>query len=312
MKTLGIGRDKMFKNQSGQVRAGWLILLTFVVMLIVQQLFSLPGILLLMFTEAPLSEGFSYLDMQTAFDTHPWIYLLMQGGGTAGGIVITLLLWRFINKGSMKEIGLRGSFKDLWFGLFLGALSIIVIFILLMATANVTLLNSLANPRFSVFTLTFLLLFILVGFFEELFFRGYVMSTLASRGNKKWVIYVASAIIFSIAHGANPNVSLLGLVNIALVGLLFAYMFDATKSLWLPIGYHITWNYFQGNVFGFAVSGTAPNGIYTVEIAEGHDWLTGGSFGLEGGILATMLILIGFIATKLYSKSKNLQNTGNL
>lgn len=302
----------MFKNQSGQVRAGWLILLTFVVMLIVQQLFSLPGILLLMFTEAPLSEGFSYLDMQTAFDTHPWIYLLMQGGGTAGGIVITLLLWRFINKGSMKEIGLKGSFKDLWFGLFLGALSIIVIFILLMATANVTLLNSLANPRFSVFTLTFLLLFILVGFFEELFFRGYVMSTLASRGNKKWVIYVASAIIFSIAHGANPNVSLLGLVNIALVGLLFAYMFDATKSIWLPIGYHITWNYFQGNVFGFAVSGTAPNGIYTVEIAEGHDWLTGGSFGLEGGILATMLILIGFIATKLYSKSKNLQNTGNL
>jgi len=305
MKTLGIGRDKMFKNQSGQVRAGWLILLTFVVMLIVQQLFSLPGILLLMFTEAPLSEEFSYLDMQTAFDTHPWIYLLMQGGGTAGGIVITLLLWRFINKGSMKELSLRGSFKDLWFGLFLGALSIIVIFIVLMATANVTLLNSLANPHFSVFTLTFLLLFILVGVFEELFFRGYVMSTMASRGNKKWVIYVASALIFSIAHGANPNVSLLGLMNIALVGLLFAYMFDATKSLWLPIGYHITWNYFQGNVFGFAVSGTAPNGIYSVELAEGHDWLTGGAFGLEGGILATMLILVGFIATKLYSKWNN-------
>jgi len=305
MKTLGIGRDKMFKNQSGQVRAGWLILLTFVVMLIFQQLFSLPGILLLMFTEAPFSEGFSYLDMQTAFDSHPWISLLMQGGGTAGGIMITFLLWRFINKGSMKELGFRGSLKDLWFGLFLGALSIILIFIVLMATANVTLLNSLSNPQFSVFTITFLVLFILVGIFEELFFRGYVMSTMASRGNKKWVIYVASALIFSIAHGANPNISLLGLVNIALVGLLFAYMFDATKSLLLPIGYHITWNYFQGNVFGFAVSGTSPNGIYNVETAEGHDWLTGGAFGLEGGILATMLIMIGFIATRLYSKSKN-------
>ena len=103
----------MFKNQSGQVRAGWLILLAFVVMLIVQQLFSLPGILLLMFTEAPFSEGFSYLDMQTAFDAHPWIFLLMQGGGTAGGIVITLLLWRFINKGSMKELGFRGSIERL-------------------------------------------------------------------------------------------------------------------------------------------------------------------------------------------------------
>jgi len=305
MKTVGIRRDTMFKNQSGQVRAGWLILLTFIAMLIVQQLFSLPGMLLLMFTEAPFSEGFSYLDMQTAFDSHPWIFLLMQGGGTVGGIVITFLLWRFINKGSMKELGFRGSLKDLWFGLFLGALSIILIFIVLMATDNVTLLNSLSNPHFSIFTITFLVLFILVGIFEEMFFRGYVMSTMASRGNKKWVIYVASALIFSIAHGANPNVSLLGLMNIALVGLLFAYMFDATKSLWLPIGYHITWNYFQGNVFGFAVSGTAPNGIYSVELAEGHDWLTGGAFGLEGGILATMLILVGFIATKLYSKWNN-------
>lgn len=292
----------MFKNPFGQIRAGWLILLAFVAMLIVQQLFSLPGILLLISTESPFNGESGYLDIQTALDTHPWISLLVQGGGTAGGIVITLLLWRFLNKGSLKELGFRGSMKDLWFGLFLGALSIIVIFIVLMATANITLINSFSNPHFSMFTITFLLMFILVGIFEEMFFRGYVMSTMANRGNNKWVIYVASALIFSIAHGANPNVSILGLVNIALVGILFAYMFNATNSLWLPIGYHITWNYFQGNVFGFAVSGTAPNGIYNVEIAEGHDWLTGGAFGLEGGLLATLLILTGFIATRFYAK----------
>ena len=75
---------------------------------------------------------------------------------------------------------------------------------------------------------------------------------------------------FQLAHGTNPNVSVLGLVNIALVGILFAYMFDATKSLWLPIGYHITWNYFQGNVFGFAVSGTTPHGIYNVSVENGN------------------------------------------
>jgi uncharacterized protein len=294
----------MFKNPSGQIRAGWLILLAFVAMLIVQQLFSLPGILLLIFTETPFSGEQGYLDIQTALDANPWIFLLVQGGGTAGGILITFLLWRFINKGSMKQLGFRGSLKDLWFGLFLGAISITVIFIVLVATANVTLINPFSNPHFSMFSITFLLLFILVGIFEEMFFRGYVMSTLASRGNKKWVIYVASALIFSIAHGANPNVSILGLVNIALVGFLFAYMFDATNSLWLPIGYHITWNYFQGNVFGFAVSGTAPNGIYSVEVAKGHDWLTGGAFGLEGGLLATILILVGFVATRFYSKRK--------
>ncbi|MBE1556967.1 CPBP family intramembrane glutamic endopeptidase [Sporosarcina limicola] len=302
----------MFKNRSGQVRAGWLILLTFAAMLIVQQLFSLSGIFLLIFAEASFSGESGYFDVLTALDSHPWIYLLVQGGGTAGGILITFLLWRFINKGTMKQLGFRGSLKDLWFGLFLGAISITVIFSVLMATANVTLMNSLSSPQFSVFTISFFILFILVGFFEEMFFRGYIMSSMASRGNKKWVIYVASAVIFSVAHGANPNVSILGVVNIALVGILFAYMFDSTNSLWLPIGYHITWNYFQGSVYGFAVSGTAPNGIYGVEIAEGRDWLTGGAFGLEGGLLATILILAGFIATRLYSKWQNHEQTGIL
>ena len=56
----------------------------------------------------------------TALDSHPWVFLLIHGGGTAGAILATYLLWRFINKGTLKQIGFRGSLKDLWFGLFLG------------------------------------------------------------------------------------------------------------------------------------------------------------------------------------------------
>src|SRR5699024_9911185 len=141
------------------------------------------------------------------------------------------------------------------FGLVLGALSITIIFIFLYATGQITLVNALSAPEFSMFALLFFMMFIFVGVFDEIFFRGYIISTMAGRTNERWFIYVASAIIFSIGDGTNPNVTLLGLVNIALVGLLFAFMFDVTKSLWLPIGYHITWNFFQGNVFGFAVSG---------------------------------------------------------
>lgn len=302
----------MFKNSLGQVRAGWIILVALIAMVIVQQFFTLPGVILFIFTEISVSGGFGSPDIMTSLDSHPWIFLLIQGGGTVGAILITYLLWRFINKRTIKELGFRGQLKDLWFGLFLGAISITLIFILLMATGNVTLLNSLTSPQFSWFTLSFLIMFILVGVSEEMFFRGYIMSTMASRGNNKWVIYVASALIFSLIHGLNPNVSIFGLANIALVGVLFAYMFDATKSLWLPIGYHITWNYFQGNIFGFAVSGTAPNGIYGVEIAEGRDWLTGGAFGLEGGLAATLLILLGFVATRLYSKWRNDKQTRSI
>lgn len=221
----------MFKNQSGQVRAGWIILLAGVAVFLAQIIFTIPGTILLAVTEIAYSTNITNLDIMAAFDRHPWLYLLAQGGGTAAGILVTLLLWRFINKKSIKELGIRGTGKDFGFGLSLGAISIIIIFILLMMTGNVQLINDLSHPEFTTYTLAFIIMYMLVGFFEEMFFRGYIISTMLHRGNKKWVIYVVSALLFSIAHGTNPNVSMLGLINIALVGILFAYMFDVTNSL---------------------------------------------------------------------------------
>ncbi|GKV56202.1 hypothetical protein NCCP2222_21490 [Sporosarcina sp. NCCP-2222] len=295
----------MFKNDKGQVRAGWFIVPAFIAMVVAQQVFALPGIFLLLSSEMPQLGSSVDVNVMEMLDNHPWFFLIMQGGGVLGSILITYIFWRFINKGTLRTLGLKFSNADFLYGLFLGAVSISIIFILLLSTGNVTLLNSFGSPEFSTYTVAFLILFILVGLSEEMFFRGYVMSTLASRNNPKWVIYVVSAVIFSIAHGMNPNVSLLGLLNILLVGLLFAYMFDVTKSLWLPIGYHMTWNYFQGNVFGFPVSGTTPHGLYNVSVDTGNDWLTGGAFGLEGGLLATLLIILGFFATRLYVRWKN-------
>lgn len=166
-------------------------------------------------------------------------------------------------------------------------------------TGFVQMNSSLFAPEFSVYSLTFFILFLLVGFSEEIFFRGYLMMTMEDRHNPKWLIYIISALIFSLFHGMNPNVSILGLLNIALVGLLFSYMYDATKSLWMPIGYHITWNYFQGNVFGFPVSGTDAHGFYQITLEKGNAVFTGGGFGPEGGLLATAIVIIGVFVTKL-------------
>ena len=292
------------KNSLGKLRSGWLILVAFIVMLLAQSIFMTPGLIIFGYMEGVNELTTSNEDIMLALEKYPWIILLVQGGGTVGAICVTFLLWRYLNKGTIKDLGFRGSLKDLGFGLFFGAISITVITFILMVTGNITLMNSFLEPEFTVYTLTFLILFILVGIFEEMFFRGYVMSTMANRGNPKWMIYVFSALLFSIVHATNPNVSILGLVNIALVGILFAYMFDVTDSLWLPIGYHITWNYFQGNVFGFAVSGTTPYGIYNVDVSLGNELLTGGTFGLEGGLLATILIILGFVATWYYSERR--------
>ncbi|WP_052461612.1 CPBP family intramembrane glutamic endopeptidase [Sporosarcina koreensis] len=294
------------KNNKGQIRAGWLILLALVAMLVAQQIFSLPGAMLLFLYELPALTSSVEIDILQAYDGHPWLYVLTQGGAVVGSIVVTYIFWRFVNKGSLRSLGFRWSFADFAYGLFLGAASITVIFLLLLVTGNVSMDNSFGAPAFSAYTVAFLVMYILVGLSEEMFFRGYVMSTMQSRGNPKWAVYLVSAVVFSLAHGLNPNVSWLGLLNIVFVGVLFAYMFLETDSLWLPIGYHMTWNYFQGNVFGFAVSGTTPNGIYNVSIEGGNAWLTGGAFGLEGGLAATLLILIGFAATWVYGRKKRM------
>src|SRR5690625_3212677 len=273
-------------------------------MYVEQTIFMLPGMTLVSIIQ--ISSDSITVEIDPMNLDNPWLILLTIGAGHLGGIAATLVAWRAINKQNPLEIGLRGSGKDFLFGLFLGAASITVIFLLLLGTRNVEMINSFSTPEFSMFTLVFLIIFIFVGFFEEMFFRGYIMRTMESRGNQKWLIYVVSALVFSLVHGTNPNVSILGLINIMFVGLLFAYMFDKTNSLWLPIGYHITWNFFQGNVFGFPVSGITPHGIYIIDVSGGSPVLTGGAFGPEGGLMATIVILFGFVATHLYVRKKKI------
>lgn len=294
----------MFKNKFGQVRSGWLIAFALLMVFVGQGIFSFPGILLA--STIDISKGQAVLSLESG-DMRPLFFVLTQGAGTLGGIVATLAVFRFINKKSPKKLRIQGPMSDMVFGLLLGAGVMTVIFFLLLMTKQITLVNALANPQFSYYTLAFAVVFILTGFFEEMFFRGYVMQTMIERHNKRWLTYFISAIVFGVAHITNPNVSIIGIINIVLVGILFAYMFETTKSLMLPIGFHMTWNFFQGAVYGFAVSGLPPHSLYQVDIDGGNNLITGGSFGIEGGLMATLFIVITFFFTYFYTKKRQAQ-----
>ena len=118
--------------------------------------------------------------------------------------------------------------------------------------------------------------------------RGYILNNLMTSMNK-YAALVLSSIIFMAAHLMNANLSILGVINLFLAGLVLGIYYIHKRNLWFSIGMHLTWNFFQGPVFGFEVSGYETHSIIGQNI-QGSEIITGGEFGFEGSILATILI----------------------
>ena len=103
-------------------------------------------------------------------------------------------------------------------------------------------------------------------------------------------VAVGSALIFGFSHMPNDNATWWSSLAIAIeAGLLLAAAYKWSGSLWLPIGIHWAWNYVQGNVFGFAVSGNVFGGHILAPTVDNHDLITGGAFGPEASIIAVLL-----------------------
>lgn len=225
-------------------------------------------------------------------------------------IISIFIFWKKFDKKPIKNIGLinikHGS-RDLILGLIFGGLALTIVFFILYATGNVKFIGSFNNPSFSISALTGLILFIFVGINEEMFARGYCFTAL-NQSTNKWIAIVVSSIIFAAMHSFNAGISFLSYVNLFLYALLAMYMTIKSKNLWMSIGFHITWNYFQGNVFGFLVSGNETNGIYTVRNTS-DNIINGGSFGPEGGLVVTLILLLFFIFIwKFYTPKSTVEN----
>lgn len=127
---------------------------------------------------------------------------------------------------------------------------------------------------------------------EELAYRGYSFQRVTRRLGGPAALAILS-VLFALAHRANPNLSgsvaSLSLVNIGLAGVLLGLAQLRTGSLALPMGIHLAWNWTQGPLLGFGVSGLAERGLLAPALSRGPLWLTGGAFGLEGSILCTAM-----------------------
>jgi membrane protease YdiL (CAAX protease family) len=133
----------------------------------------------------------------------------------------------------------------------------------------------------------------LVAFSEEIVFRGYILGNLME-SLPKWPALATSALLFTLFHAANPGFSVASLVNIFLAGVLAGINYIYTRNLWFAIAFHLSWNFIQGPLLGFSVSGL-PFGSLLQPVLKGDQSITGGTFGFEGSIVCGALIFTSIL-----------------
>lgn len=132
--------------------------------------------------------------------------------------------------------------------------------------------------------------FSIVAVVEELVFRKFIYSQFL-RVYQSWAAVFLTSLMFSLVHSLNPSIDWLGFVNLFLSGVLFSQLYILKMDLSIPIGFHLGWNFFQGPVFGFPVSGLSIDGIFAIEYRSA-DFVSGGLFGLESSIITTAILFV--------------------
>lgn len=260
-------------------------------------LFYVIGTLITMFLCVPLFLIQKALGMEMQEGSLPSLFLerlLMLVGYLSAAVLV--LRWRKLPL-SLLGMSLRGRGKDLLAGLGVAVLLYAVGFgtSLLMGTVEIASVEWV--PRDLLGTLLF---FLLVAVTEEVMLRGFVLGRMLSAGMNRFVALFLSSALFSAMHLFNPNFALLPFVNILLAGCLLGASFLYTRNLCFPVVLHWFWNWLQGPVLGYEVSGMDSGETLLTLRLTGSDLLTGGSFGFEGSLLCTVLLVVGTLAIVAY------------
>ena len=216
---------------------------------------------------------------------------------------------RFLDKRSVESLGLRlDGFvtKDLLVGIGITFVIMGLIYLAMSSVGWITFegfawqFEPIPTVVGGVFT--FLVVFLFVGWNEELLSRGYHLQTIASGTNLFWGVVLSSA-VFGLLHLGNPNATWVSALGIFFAGLFLAYGYLRTGQLWLSIGLHIGWNFFEGVVFGFPVSGLDIYRLTRIQV-HGPEMWTGGAFGPEAGLIVLPALLIGAGLIFLYTRGR--------
>lgn len=227
-------------------------------------------------------------------------HLITSFFGLLGTLLIIYLFVKHVDDERFVNIGLyfKNHKKGFWVGLLAGLFIMVFGYLVLHVFNQITFEGT--QFLMGEFFMT-LLLFLSVSISEELMFRGYVLRNLMESMNKLVALFV-SALLFALMHAANPNLSLIGNINLFLAGILLGLPYIYTKNLMFPIAFHFSWNFFQ-SLFGFNVSGLDSYSLIEFKISQ-NTLVNGGDFGFEGSVLAILFQIILIVALYFMFNSK--------
>ena len=213
-------------------------------------------------------------------------------------ILFLFIFWvKVIEKNALSSLGFvkRNWLKYLAWGILMSLVQMGVIALVYQLSG----IGSFELNELSLEPILFILglfpFWLLQGGTEEVATRGWLLTRIAARANLPLAIAISSS-LFGFLHLGNSGVTFLSVLNIILDGVLAGLLLVYTDSIWLVVAQHGTWNYVQGNLLGFQVSGTgADASIFSFTMGSGPDWLTGGEFGAEGSLITTIVLLASLV-----------------
>ena len=206
--------------------------------------------------------------------------------------VILLFFVKYFEKTTFEYFGFsKENYLDaVKVGAGLAIFSIVGIVAILLMSDNISL--SLSKDL-KIGTIIILIILVLMqGFLEEIVFRGYLMTRLAAKKGK-WIAILLSSIFYLVFRMSNPSTSKLDLINIFLISIVMSLLYWYFDNILVIAIFHAFWNCISGVVFGFNISGIkVSDTIFTVEAISDKQILTGGSYGIEGSIIATVFFAV--------------------
>ena len=224
-------------------------------------------------------------------------YRLVTLFGGAWTVAITLFVCLTVQRRSLATIGIERRRAPLRYavGFLLGALLCSASVLILCLSRAATFGGR--SGDLGIFYLVFVFFgYLIRGAAEELLFHGLLLTSLARRF--RWLSSVLfSALFFALMHAVNVGATVLSLLNVFLFGVFLGLFVLRTGSVIGAAALHAAWNYFEGHVFGCAVSGfPSATSIFSVALDAGRETTNGGALGPEGGLAVTMILMIALIA----------------